>query len=248
MSVQHHFYILVPFYNAKAYLFQCYESIIRQKYKNFTIVFLDDHSSDNSLDVIPDTHKNVIRIRQEERSYPLKNTFCGLMQLSPGPEDIIATVDGDDFLMHEDVLPMLNIIYNETGCLVSYGQYCYAVTGECGHCYAYTREEYAQLRQRNWRASHLRTFKYKLYQEFLKQDPEVQAYKDAAGQFYTMSADVAIMHPLLEIAGYDRVHFNNKVVYGYRSHPLNEWVINKGLQYQVADAIKTKPPFRFTEL
>ena len=44
--------ILVPIYNVEKYLPKCLESVFAQTYKNVDYVFVDDCSSDNSLNVL----------------------------------------------------------------------------------------------------------------------------------------------------------------------------------------------------
>lgn len=41
--------IIVPMHNADKYIQRCVESIRRQSYKNFEIILVDDHSTDNTL-------------------------------------------------------------------------------------------------------------------------------------------------------------------------------------------------------
>ena len=44
--------ILIPLYNVEKYLPKCLESVFAQTYKNVDYVFVDDCSSDNSLNVL----------------------------------------------------------------------------------------------------------------------------------------------------------------------------------------------------
>lgn len=44
--------IIVPVYNASDYVSECMESLLRQSYQNIEILLIDDHSSDNSLQIL----------------------------------------------------------------------------------------------------------------------------------------------------------------------------------------------------
>ena len=44
--------VIIPVFNAQRYLSQCLESILRQTYKNFEIICVDDCSEDNSVSPI----------------------------------------------------------------------------------------------------------------------------------------------------------------------------------------------------
>ena len=43
--------VIVPVYNAEAYLDKCIESLIRQSYDNLEIILIDDKSTDKSLEI-----------------------------------------------------------------------------------------------------------------------------------------------------------------------------------------------------
>src|SRR5690349_18391470 len=44
--------VIVPAYNHEPYLKQRLDSVFSQRFDNFEVIILDDHSSDNSVDVI----------------------------------------------------------------------------------------------------------------------------------------------------------------------------------------------------
>jgi hypothetical protein len=89
----------------------------------------------------------------------------------------------------------------------------------------------------------MRTFKYKIYKDLVRQDPELECYKDTNGEFYTITADVATTTPLMEIAGFKRIKFNKEPIYYYRIHPNNDHYIDPILQKSVADEIFAKKEF-----
>jgi hypothetical protein len=103
------------------------------------------------------------------------------------------------------------------------------------------------LRHGGYWASHLRTFKYKLYKELLVQDPNLNCYKDRNGEFYTSCYDVAIMTPLMEMAGFERIKFNPTPIYYYRIHPQNDYFVDPILQKSIADEAFAKSPFKKIE-
>ena len=68
-----------------------------------------------------------------------------------------------------------------------------------------------------WPFSHLRTFK-----KFLWDKIKVESLLDSKGVMFTSACDVAILCPMLEMAG-DKVSFIDEVLYTYnRGNPLNE--------------------------
>lgn len=44
--------VIIPIYNVEQYLFVCLNSVLRQIYQDFKIIFIDDASSDSSPDIL----------------------------------------------------------------------------------------------------------------------------------------------------------------------------------------------------
>ncbi|QDW25515.1 glycosyltransferase family 2 protein [Pedobacter sp. KBS0701] len=235
--------VLVPFHNAGTYLKECFQSLSTQLYANFNIFFLDDYSTDKALDEVVTIPGQVEKIYGEARAYALNNIYNCLKNLDCSGEEIILIVDGDDYLYHNHVFKNINYLYQRQGCLLSYGQY-YSTTNHLGHCKPYSNEEFGILRQLDWRASHLKTFKFKLFREYISQDPEASAFKDNKGDFYEMTYDMALMTPLMEIAGFHKCYFNEDVNYIYRIHEKNDAARNRALQIQIEQEIRLKPCFK----
>lgn len=183
---------LIPLHPAGGYTEECYRSITGQSYTNFSLLAPSGYPS------------------------ALANIAGALTEQELDEEDIIVLVDGGDFLLHNQVFSEINHIYHSLHCLVTYGQYLSA-NGQPGQGGPYSREEFQRLRSLDWRLSPLKTFKYKIFKEFLRRDPAMKAYKDNKDQLIHLSYDRALMTPLLEIAGFENTYFNSTPVYGYRS-------------------------------
>jgi hypothetical protein len=209
-------------------------------------MFGDDCSTDGSMDEIPSFETRFIKITNENKLTALGNEHNLIMSIpSPSPDDILIILDGDDKLLHRDVLSYLNDFYNKHNPLVVYGQYIRS-NGLLGFAKAFKdANEYNNVRNIDgYFLSHIRTWKYKVYQELIKQDPELTAYKDSNGEIYKTAADVAIMYPLVEIAGYNNVKFNPGPLYWYRLHPANDHVLYLDDQKSTELEIKRKPKFK----
>ena len=61
--------VIVPVYNAERYLKQCVESILAQTLKNVEIIFVDDGSTDGSLEILKDYQAKDYRIRVVSGKY-----------------------------------------------------------------------------------------------------------------------------------------------------------------------------------
>ncbi len=154
------------------------------------------------------------------------------------PDDVIVTVDGDDWLAHEDVLTIINARYERDGCWVMYGGTIWKPEDRRNYESArYSAEEIANLRiplaedwrsvQYNWKVNSLRTFRCALYQQIGALDSDWSCLKDGDGFFYKMAGDVAIMLPLIECAGEQRIQHNRSPVYVYNLHEHNDHELDR---------------------
>jgi len=239
--INNRFVFIIPFRNVERFISQCAESLINQDYNNWIGIFCDDASTDKSSQNIPTDSRFTLR-RNNERITALPNIHSAIVESDLKDEDIICILDGDDFLIRKDSIRIINDLYQDDT-LLTYGQYVWP-NGNVGHCKEYTKKEFENLRNGGYWASHIRTFKYKIYKELINQDPDLSCFKDKIGNFYTITYDVAIMTPLMEIAGFDRIKFNRHPVYYYRIHQQNDHFVDANLQKFVADEIFAKKSFK----
>jgi len=123
---------------------------------------------------------------------------------------------------------------------MTYGSYIYNPGGAPGvEPSEYPKEvvKTNSFRKDQWRASHLRTFKYKLWKNLDKND-----LKDG-NKYYEMTYDQAIMLPLLEMAS-ERSKYIPEVLYVYNTeNPLNVDKIKAQRQSELAQTIRNKKPY-----
>ncbi len=239
-SIKHQIHVISPFRNVSAFIRENANSILMQEHKQFKIHYIDDCSDDNSADLIPKS-SHIFKISNTTRQYALQNIVELLLTEKFDDEDIICLVDADDILPHKYVLNILNDAYNKKNVSFIYGAMTYINEFEkIG--YSYTADEFADVRNSNWKLSPVRSFKYKLFKELVNQDPELETLKDSFGNYFKMPYDMALYFPLLEIAGYENVSFINTPLYAYRSHENNDHVVNRDLQYMGEVEVRKKKP------
>jgi|TARA_E500000305_G_scaffold94411_1_gene83358 hypothetical protein len=234
---------IIPFFNAAPFLTKCITSIKRQRHTKFKCILIDDMSTDNSNEIIDDLISGDPRFilkRNAQKGYALKNIYHSLLDEEIDDEDVVILLDGDDWLSSSKTLNALNEVYNEDY-LVTYGSYIMHPHGILGpEPSRYPKEvvDNNLYRQDKWRASHLRTFKYHVWNRI-----DVDDLKDKDGNFYSVSYDQAIMLPLLEMAS-DRVKYVNSVLHVYnKENPLNVDKIKQKLQYDTAQEIRKKKKY-----
>ncbi len=89
--------ILIPFKNTASYLDECINSIISQTYKNWELIIVDDHSSDDSYNIVNSFAKRDTRIKL------FKNTGNGIIDalrlaFIKSSGDFITRMDSDDVM------------------------------------------------------------------------------------------------------------------------------------------------------
>lgn len=242
MEKKNSFLIICCFYNASEYIERCVGSILSQDYDNYRVIFVDDASDDNTLELIDDNER-FIKIRNTENKGLLYNYVSYLTKYA-NKNDIIVVVDGDDALYGNKVLSFLNDFYNKHNCLVTYGQSIWT-DGRKGFAREYTEDEFNSLRTSPFLASHLRTFSYSCFEELIKQDTNFDCFKDQNNQFYMMTGDLAVMFPIMEISGYKNVKFIDKILYLYNiGNPISDHQKNQKLQTDIHIQISGKRKFK----
>lgn len=95
MMVKYSF--IVPVYNTKKYLKKCLDSLIKQTYKNFEIIIINDGSTDESYDIIKkykDKYSNIKVINQQNQGLSMARNNGVLEAIG----DYILFVDSDDYI------------------------------------------------------------------------------------------------------------------------------------------------------
>jgi glycosyltransferase involved in cell wall biosynthesis len=237
------FIVIVPVYNAEPFIEKCLKSILNQTYKNFELVVIDDCSTDKTYEVINKVHaefgnsfnvcQNHIRVGS-----PLATFIKGIEFFSFNKEDILVTVDGDDFLYDNSVFEYLNNSYQNENIYMTYGNFI-PFSGTYGKFCKPIPDTQTYRRSGAWYASHLRTVKKKLFDLINKDD-----LRDFNGEYYKMAGDAAYMYPIIEMAGKNHLLFIDKVLYVYNDmNILNEMHVNTNLQLEIAAEIRSKTPY-----
>lgn len=99
------FSIIIPVYNAENYLKESIESILKQSYKNFELILVNDGSKDNSGIICDEFIKkdNRIKVIHQENQKATKARINGI-KIAKG--DYIYSVDADDYI-NKDLLKIV---------------------------------------------------------------------------------------------------------------------------------------------
>ncbi len=233
------FQVIIRGRNCKRYLSDCLKSLQKQTYDNWkAMVILDAPTDRSEQTALKFAHKDK-RIKvwlNSKRKGVAHNIWWGMKYAEPKPEDVIAWLDADDEL-DKSALKTVAKAY-EKPILATHGSYRHMHKKKRTRISkAYSKKK--SVRKQPWRGSHLKTFKHKLMRHFPK-----SYLKNKKGKWYMASSDIALMIPILELAGLDRTKFISKIIYKWRKTPDTIYTNKKGNRLQQKnkrEILKKKP-------
>lgn len=238
------FIIIVPVYNSEKYIKACLQSILTQEYENYKLVVIDDCSVDGTYNIISDINNQyensftVCRNKYRVGS-ALANIVKGINLFSQDKEDIIITVDGDDFLYNNEVLSYLNVVYQDENIYMTYGQFI-PLSGAYSKFCKPIVDTQGYRKSALWYASHLRTFKNKLWYAINDLD-----LRGEDGEYFKVAGDPAYLYPMLELCGSKHHKFIDTILYVYNDlNRLNDMKIKVEEQLRLAKYIRNKSIYK----
>jgi len=227
------------------YVDRCLDSILGQTDTGWTAgVVLDDFDEAPRKALGRASDKVVVEAPPGSRRGALANIKRSIELQRPEPDDVLVTVDGDDWLYGPEVLSKVREAYvSQPSLLLTYGSWVGYPDPHCVNNSApYQSWEFQEgrLRRGPWRGTHLRTFKYGLWR--LVQDADL---KGRDGQYYDCAWDVAMMFPMLEMAGHARTRWMKDPLYVYnRETPHNDEKLRSARQTAFYHEIRSKPSYQ----
>lgn len=237
------FVVIIPSYNNQNWYKRNLDSVFNQEYQNYRIIYVDDCSPDNTGKLaqeyarIKGKENKIIVMINEERTGATSNIYKAAHLCLP--EEIIVSLDGDDWLAHPFVLNHLNAIYQDPNVWLTYGQFQWwpkRVPGFC-HCVPPHILEEGRIREYGWVTTALRTYYAGLYQKIKRED---LMYDD---KFVSMAGDLAIMFPMVEMCG-AKCRFTNEIMYIYNTESnINDHKINGNQQVNLGNVVRDRPRY-----
>ncbi|MCI5051712.1 MAG: glycosyltransferase family 2 protein [Simkaniaceae bacterium] len=214
------FVIIVPSYNNAEFVEKNLSSILEQEYSNFRVIYIDDCSTDatykKAAQVVRryNAEGKVKLIRNKRNFGSMANMYNAVHSCKN--EEIVAVVDGDDWLSYVHVLRDLNAYYQNDDVWMTSGNYLEYPEYVEGQNQPFDLKtlKSASVRRKSWQTSHLRTFYAGLFKRIRIEDFLYQ------GNFFPVSADVAAMLPMLEMAR-EHAYYIPDILYMYNtSNPI----------------------------
>lgn len=236
--MNNHFTIIIPSYNVEKWIDNTLSSALNQDYDNFDVIFIDAKSTDNTYlkaCSFKDKYNNLIVIQNDIRKYPIENIKIGTYAAKDN--SICLNLDGDDWLKDNQVLNKLNKIYTDDVWMTygTYEEFPYRDVSMYYYPYPYDVIKNNTFRNYNWLASHLRTYRKEL---FIKIDDKDM--REENGNYFSMTGDMAIQFPMLEMSGYHSKHIHD-ILYVYnKTNDNSDFNVNINKQIELERYIRNK--------
>jgi hypothetical protein len=157
------------------------------------------------------------------------------------PEDVVCLLDGDDTFKNRHALEPIVAAYHHPGIWLTYGSYD-KLSGDGRNFNGPYRGD-KPVRKANWHATHLKTFKFGLWEHLPK-----RCLMDSDGHWLKVCSDTAIMYPLIEMAGYDRTKYIKQTIYTYNDdNPDNDHKTMPEEQLATDKWLRSQEPFKRLE-
>lgn len=239
--------IIIPSYNNVQYYYYNLASVFEQQYTNYRVIFIADGCGCPEYDGTGELTENLIVqsplknkftiIKNKERKGALYNLYHAIC--SCDDNEIVVTLDGDDWFYHDRVLSQVNDIYTEYNVWVTHGRFIEYPTRANHWSLPIPTEITKANKFRSYRCpSHLRTFYAWLFKKIELEDLMKE------DQFYAMTWDQAMMFPMFEMAGERHYYIESPYTYVYNvANAINDCKVNAPLQRTLEEEIRSKMPY-----
>jgi glycosyltransferase involved in cell wall biosynthesis len=240
-----HFKVLIPAFMCEQWIERCLRSLLRQTYQNWHAVVsvepCEDWTYEKATQCLSDGEASRISLHiNTYRKYAIQNYLDSLQLCSPTNHDVIVFLDGDDCLYDDFVLAYLNRVYCQGFAWITWGSYISKDTGEWGRASQPMPKSDVWPLPRQWRYSHLKTFRYFLFKGIKDEDLRYSQTR----QYYTVAWDMALMFPMIEMAGQEHCHYVKRPLYIYnQANPFGDEKQNYFLCQQAAQEICNREPY-----
>lgn len=237
------FVFIVPSYCNKQWYRRNLGSIFFQQYDNYRVIYIDDCSSDDTGKLVDAYVKKMNQqnrfnlIINTERKKAMANIYHAVHMCDD--DEVVVMLDGDDWLAHEHVLELLNTLYADPNVWMTFGSFSVFPEGR-GWAADIPQEVIDMNAFRFFQPapSHLRTFYAGLFKQIKKED----LYQ--GDHFYEYTYDLAMMFPMIEMAG-ERFKFISQIVYIYNdANSINDHKVGKINQRQTDLIIRNKKRYK----
>lgn len=237
--------VIIPSYNNAAICEKNLDSVFRQNYQNYRVIYIDDSSTDRNYERVAayiasrGVEDRVTLMRNETRQLKMANLYRAIHMCRS--QEIVLLLDADDWLAHESVFEVINRAYQNPDVWMTYGsaiihpQYA----EKSGAPYPDKMLLRGEVRDKgDFRMSTLRTFYAGLFKQIQLKD---FLYK---GTFLPSADDIAYMYPLIEMAP-EHTLFIPEILYIINdNNPIRDVKVTSTLQREIYEYLQKVPKYK----
>lgn len=156
-------------------------------------------------------------------------------------DEIVLMYDGDDWFPHKDVLQRINREYQDDNIWMTYGNCIFASNGQlCSWSMPFPDKVIKNNTFREWPhgVTHLRTFYAWLFKQIKVEDLMYN------GDFYPMTYDVAMCHPMIEMAAYHHKYIHDPLYVYNDLNDINDHKRDQSLQLYLNKHIRARQRYQ----
>ena len=131
--------IIMPNYNGSRFLKETIQSVLDQTYQNWELIFIDDCSTDNSLEIIKQFNDSRIRVIENKENSGAAVSRNNAIEVADGRW--IAFLDSDDLWNQNKLTTQLEFM-NEKKCAFSFTHYYFDKNGSVLREFSPKKDEY----------------------------------------------------------------------------------------------------------
>lgn len=241
--------VIISSYNNKDWYRYNLDSVVAQKYSNYQVIYIDDHSPDGTAHYVEryikerNLHDRITLIKNTNRRFKLANMYNAIHACDNN--NIIVELDGDDWLAHDQVFSRINQAYTNSNTWIAYAQFVDWPTNNRGYALPtpfYMVKDRSYRRFWNW--SGLRSYYCWLAKKVKLEDLLFHGdCKELQSKFFPTASDAALMYPMLEMAA-GRIQFIPEVLLMRNVQtPLNDFKVHREIQKLCGGTICAQKPY-----
>lgn len=194
------FVFVIPYFNCKEDIEKTIFSMLSQSYEEWRAILINDLSTDGTPEIVSEICKSLPeRLRSKftlvdnsEKHGEVRNTLVSVKNIEDN--EIVCRLDGGDWLTENDLLFVLNDVYQDELVAVAW----------TAHRWSYTPQNISgplnlkpgqTVYQHPWVSSHLKTFRCGQ----LKKVPDSN-FRDEKGDYIMIACDQAVFLPMMHLS------------------------------------------------
>ena len=235
--IKNKFNIICCSYNNEEWAETHLESILEQTYDNYEVIYVNDTSTDKTMEIVNKIVKNDKRFHIIDNKVNVDsptNYFKCSYEFMEDKDDneILVELCGDDWFATPTVLEQLNEVYNNTDCWLTYGGMRVWNGGKDitlpdpqNSDYHPFVHKHSLYRKDSWKAGHLHSFRWFLHKQF---DYKKDAISRFDNEIFKHAVDLQLQFSVMEMCPPNKIVNLNFPTVVFNNAPKRERPLKDG--------------------